>query len=118
MSWLTIALGLMKLSSALISYLHDNKMIEAGPQLRPSIRWRKPMPQLKKAARLAKYLIPILSFTLSGCATTTILKGQADQAPFCSVAEPIYWSGSDSVRTIKQVKAHNAVGKSLCLWGK
>ena len=30
MSWLTIALGLMKLSSALISYLHDNKMIEAG----------------------------------------------------------------------------------------
>ena len=30
MSWLTIALGLVKLTSALISYLHDNKMIEAG----------------------------------------------------------------------------------------
>ena len=30
MSWLTIALGLVKLSSALIGYLHDNKLIEAG----------------------------------------------------------------------------------------
>lgn len=30
MSWLSIALGLLKLSSALITYLHDNKMIEAG----------------------------------------------------------------------------------------
>ncbi len=30
MSWLSIAVGLVKLSSALIAYLHDNKMIEAG----------------------------------------------------------------------------------------
>ncbi len=30
MSWLSIALGLVKLSSALITYLHDNKMIDAG----------------------------------------------------------------------------------------
>ena len=30
MSWLSIALSLLKLSSALIAYLHDNKMIEAG----------------------------------------------------------------------------------------
>ena len=76
------------------------------------------MPQLKKAARLAKYLLLSLSFTLTGCAMTTALKGQIENAPFCSVAEPIYWSGKDSLPTIKQVKAHNAVGKSLCLWGK
>lgn len=30
MSWLSIALALVKLSGALIAYLHDNKMIEAG----------------------------------------------------------------------------------------
>ena len=48
----------------------------------------------------------------------TGLKGQTNQAPFCSVAEPIYWSGLDTKPTIKQVKAHNAVGKALCMWGK
>ena len=76
------------------------------------------MPLLKKAARLAKCLLLSLSFMLTGCATMTSLKGQTDQAPFCSVAEPIYWSGKDSAQTIKQVKAHNAVGKTLCFWGK
>ena len=30
MTWLSIVLGLVKLTSALISYLHDNKMIDAG----------------------------------------------------------------------------------------
>ena len=30
MSWASVALALMKLSSALIAYLHDNKMIDAG----------------------------------------------------------------------------------------
>ena len=75
------------------------------------------MPQLKKAARLAKYPLLSLSFILTGCATTTALKGQTDQAPFCSVAEPIYWSGGDTAQTVRQVKAHNAVGKTLCLWG-
>ena len=30
MSWVSVALALMKLASALVSYMHDNKMIEAG----------------------------------------------------------------------------------------
>lgn len=48
---------------------------------------------------------------------TTGSKGRIKAAPFCKVAEPIYWSGRDTDQTIKQAKEHNAVGKSLCGWG-
>lgn len=49
---------------------------------------------------------------------TTASKGRTDAAPFCRVAEPITWSAKDTDRTIAQVKEHNAVGKSLCGWGR
>ena len=33
MSWLSLALGLLKISSAIISYLHNNKMMATGAAL-------------------------------------------------------------------------------------
>lgn len=39
----------------------------------------------------------------------------ADTAAFCDIARPIYWSRKDTLETVKQVKAHNAVGK-ICGW--
>jgi hypothetical protein len=40
-----------------------------------------------------------------------------DTAAFCDLAAPIYWSKKDTLKTIEQVKLHNAVGKR-CGWGK
>lgn len=58
---------------------------------------------------------------LTGCVTTTgsnaPIKAASGEAPFCKVAEPIYWSDKDSDKTIAQVKEHNAVGKKICNWG-
>lgn len=39
----------------------------------------------------------------------------ADTAAFCDISRPIYWSRKDTLETVKQVKAHNAVGK-ICGW--
>jgi len=36
---------------------------------------------------------------------------------FCDAARPIYWSRKDTLKTIEQIKEHNAVGR-LCGWGK
>ena len=65
-------------------------------------------------------LVALMSLTLTGCVTTTASKGPTSTgaASFCKVAEPIYWSGKDTDKTIAQVKEHNAVGKKLCQWGK
>lgn len=54
---------------------------------------------------------------LNGCATTT---GSAAIEPgadtFCRISRPISWSQSDTDQTIREVKAHNAVGVRLCGW--
>lgn len=39
----------------------------------------------------------------------------ADTAAFCDISRPIYWAKKDTLETIKQIKAHNAVGK-ICGW--
>lgn len=69
-------------------------------------------------SRLAVMLVAISSVTLAGCVTTTGSRGPTSTgaAPFCRVAEPIYWSGKDTDKTIAQVKEHNAVGRKLCKW--
>lgn len=51
--------------------------------------------------------------TLSGCATTT---GSGGTDVFCQSSQPLRWSVADSDETIRQAKAHNAVGKRLCGW--
>jgi hypothetical protein len=35
---------------------------------------------------------------------------------FCRSAQPIRWSKADSDETIREAKAHNAVGRKLCGW--
>ena len=51
--------------------------------------------------------------TLAGCATTT---GTGATKVYCGAAAPIAWSVSDTDETIRQAKAHNAVGRRLCGW--
>ena len=50
---------------------------------------------------------------LAGCATTM---GGDGTKVFCESARPIAWSSKDTDETIKQAKAHNAVGVALCGW--
>lgn len=57
-----------------------------------------------------------LPVILSGCQTTTVSSGT--DATFCGAARAIYWSSKDTSGTVVQVKEHNAVGKTLCGWGK
>ena len=54
--------------------------------------------------------------SMGGCAMT--MGSGGTDAPFCTVAAPIYWSTKDTDKTIGQVKEHNAVGKTLCKWGQ
>ena len=70
-------------------------------------------------SRFVVMLAALMSLTLTGCVTTTASKGPTSSgaAPFCKVAEPIYWSGKDTEKTIAQIREHNAVGKELCKWG-
>ena len=51
--------------------------------------------------------------TLSGCATTIPSVVPTDKV-FCGVVQPIYWSKSDTDKTIAAVKEHNSAWKSLC----
>lgn len=51
--------------------------------------------------------------TLTSCATTTTSVAPTDKV-FCGAARPIYWSKSDTDKTIAQVKEHNAAWKALC----
>jgi hypothetical protein len=42
----------------------------------------------------------------------------SNQASFCSVSKPIYWSKKDTDATIWAAKENNKIGKQLCGWGK
>jgi hypothetical protein len=55
---------------------------------------------------------------LPGCATTTASGGTkpppvTDMRAVCAGREPIRWSRADTDETIRQAKAHNAVGREL-----
>ena len=51
--------------------------------------------------------------TSAGCATTT---PSAATRGACGAFRPISWARADTDPTIRQVKAHNAVGRELCGW--
>ena len=60
---------------------------------------------------MKRYLTAIVLLgLLSACAS--VPKGN-----FCDTAKPILWAPADTDATIRQVKAHNAVGKDQCGWG-
>lgn len=75
-------------------------------------------------SRYATMFVLISTLTLTGCASamsfleTTPDTSKIGRASFCDTARPILWSDKDSDGTIKQIKEHNAVGKSLCGWGR
>ena len=62
-------------------------------------------------------LVLLLSaaLTVAGCATTTGGGGATGKA-VCASFRGISWADADTDATIRQVKAHNAVGRELCGW--
>ncbi|MBB3769821.1 hypothetical protein FHS55_000407 [Angulomicrobium tetraedrale] len=34
----------------------------------------------------------------------------------CETFRPIFWTADDSDETVRQAKAHNAVGREICGW--
>lgn len=69
--------------------------------------------KLWRGAALRATTLIAATLTLAGCATTT---GTGATKVFCASAQPITWSVTDSDETIRQAKAHNAVGRKLCGW--
>lgn len=58
-----------------------------------------------------------LTLILSGCATTTDFgasDGHSARDVACGAFRPVTWSAADTSETIRQVKAHNAVYRTLC----
>jgi hypothetical protein len=71
------------------------------------------LPLLTKPVLICAILSPV---TLTACATTIPSVAPTDKVACASFA-PVYWSKSDTDKTIAQAKEHNAVGKALCGWG-
>ncbi len=68
----------------------------------------------RSSARIVRGLMltGVLLMT-AGCATTT---PSAATRGACGAFRPISWAPADTDPTIRQVKAHNAVGRELCGW--
>lgn len=75
-------------------------------------------PFAKQTLRASMLLCAMLTLTscehLTGSGETETPIAGADT--FCRVAQPITWSSRDTDETIREVKAHNAVGVRLCGW--
>jgi len=65
---------------------------------------------------LALVSVVISGAILAGCVTTTAssVKGTDSVRVACGSFAPVYWSASDTDKTIAQVKEHNAAWKALC----
>ena len=73
---------------------------------------------LRKLSRPALLLSALSVTTLTGCATTTDSAAPTtSELRFCDGAKPFFWAKRDTLATIKQAKAHNAVGVDACGWG-
>lgn len=57
-----------------------------------------------------------LATLATGCATTTAGVATETGRALCDQFRPLAWSASDTDDTIRQAKAHNAVGVTLCGW--
>lgn len=66
-----------------------------------------------RRTRRGRLLMLLPLAILPGCGTTTA-SGGADV--FCRATRPISWAIGDTDETIRQAKAHNAVGRALCGW--
>lgn len=59
-------------------------------------------------------LLLIVLTAMAGCISQTV--GAATDRAYCAAFRPKLWSVLDTPESIKQDKAHNAVGKKLCGW--
>lgn len=75
--------------------------------------WCRPM----KSTKAGLLVCVSASLMLAGCQTTKTPSAATSTASFCKVAEPIFYSRTDSPDTRKQIREHNAVGIALCNWG-
>lgn len=69
-----------------------------------------PLPLPTKPVLICAILSPVI---LTACATTTPSAAPTDKV-FCSVAQPIYWSKSDTDKTLAQIREHNAAYVAIC----
>ena len=60
-------------------------------------------------------VIPLFPLTLAACATTTASSGRSERA-LCDAFRPIHWAAGDTDQTVREAKAHNAVGVKICGW--
>lgn len=75
--------------------------------------------QLQRLSLLGKLSVAILSGTLTTSCVTTSLPAKIDATrTACRSFEAIYWSKSDTKKTVAQVKEHNAVYVALCRGSK
>lgn len=73
------------------------------------------MPKISIAALLRLASVLTATLFLAGCATMTAGEGTTGRA-VCRSFRPITWASADTDETLRQVKAHNAVGRELCGW--
>ena len=64
---------------------------------------------------LALALLLIGTLCLAGCGPMTATSGKAASA-VCGELRPVEWHDDDTDETIRQVKANNAVGRTICGW--
>ena len=76
------------------------------------------MKLLKKLRKLGPLSATISCGILTSCAMTTDSAAPTtSELRFCDGAKPFFWAKRDTLATIKQAKAHNAVGVDACGWG-
>ena len=71
------------------------------------------LPRRSSGPRGRALMLSAALLSLTGCATTT---PSAATRGACGAFRPISWADADTDPTIRQVKAHNAVGQALCGW--
>jgi hypothetical protein len=72
----------------------------------------------KRLTAFGKRLAMLLSVvTLAACQTTASgEKTTINTLAFCDAAKAVLWSKKDTLKTIVQVKEHNAIGAKACGW--
>ena len=54
--------------------------------------------------------VALMSIQIGGCTMTDTVVTDVD----CKVFQPVRWSKRDTLRTVEQIKQHNAVWRSIC----
>jgi hypothetical protein len=71
------------------------------------------MPRLQPLTKLVPTCAILSLVTLTSCATMTASSVPTDKVA-CSSFLPIYWSKTDTDKTLAQIKEHNAAFVAIC----